>query len=503
MKPFSFTRPVVALLVGSGLLFSSFAAPLPVRASGMPVFDVANFITNTVQTTIVETLNGIAWAVAKTAIQSMTKSIVNWINSGYQGEPAFSQNMQRDLRQVTDAASSVFLMNLNKNIQEGLVESPFIAGMAQLSVNAYLLATSDDMLAQRLKYTLLDYTQDSVAYMRGDWSKGGLRAWHSMTFQCGNDAVCVSFATQEELVNKISAEMRTFLTDLNNGRGFLSWKGECQLYESAQNANNSEVEACRANAIAEGRDPDLGCFPMNEDNVSLSDEDTCVEYDVLTPGSIVEQTLGITVNSPLRQLELADSINEIVGAVVTQMVNQVLGGSGLFGLSSPGSGGSGRPIDRATNPTAGGTTIGAGFESIITAERDRTVASRTAWIEIRAEAQAAADACPVSGGTVGLIRIQQINDTIERADAALARADTALSSLDQVLALLESANSPDFFSGTKVSSSQRAWDLYQQLLSQGQLMTSQEHADASSERSEEDGSDSLFLQMREYEEECN
>lgn len=497
----SFATIVCGIMVVA-VAYAPMTAP---RAHAIPVFDVANFVTNTIQTTIVETLNGIAWAVAKTAIQSMTKSIVNWINSGYQGEPAFSQNMQRDLRQVSDAAANLFLFNLNKSIQTGLVDSPFVADIAQLSVNAYLLATSDDILAQRLKYTLLNHTQDSVAYMRGDFAKGGLPAWHSLIFQCGNDPLCVSFSTQEQLLGQIDAQARTWLADYNNGRGFLSWRGECQLYESAQNANNSFRDQCVADAEANGQDPALSCLDIYEDNVSLGDEDTCIEYDVLTPGSIVEETLGITVNSPLRQLELADSINEIVGAVVTQMVSQVLGESGLFGLSSPRSGGGGRPIDQATNPNANGTTIGAGFESVVAGERDRTLATRNAWVDIRDKALEADNACSASGGALGAIRDTEIQETIQRANEGIARAESALASLENVLLLLEETveGEPSLFSGSQASSSQRAWELYQRLLSQGQLLTSQEHGTAGNERSEESDSDSLYLRMQELVDDCD
>src|SRR5437870_797939 len=40
---------------------------------------------SSIQTVTTQVLNGIAWAVAKTVIQSITKSMVNWINSGFQG----------------------------------------------------------------------------------------------------------------------------------------------------------------------------------------------------------------------------------------------------------------------------------------------------------------------------------------------------------------------------------------------------------------------------------
>lgn len=464
-----------ALVLGAVLLTGTY---VPRAHAQLATFDVANFITNTAQTTILQTLNGVAWAVAKTAIQSMTRSVVNWINSGYQGEPAFSQNLKRDLRQVGDGAANLFLYNLRNNIKDDKVVSPFIQEAAQMTVNAYLLATSDDALAQRLKYTLLDYTRDSVAYMRGDLPPRGLADWHSMVFQCGNDPFCVSYATQDQLLAEISSETRSFLQDLTNGRGFLSWKGKCKAYALSTSFNQDPA-------------------------TPLSDEDTCLEYDVLTPGAVVEETLGITVNSPLRQLELADSVNEIVGAVVTQMVNQVLGGGGLFGLSKPSSGGGTRPIDNVTNSGGTATTISSGFESIITSEREKTAEFKTSWTDIRDLAQTAQDTCEVAGGAVSLFRASKINDTLKRATAAIKKADEALGDLDSIIALLAEAGNEDQPSSSQLASSQRAWDMYQKLLAQGALVTAQEYGDATAARSEISGSNSLYLQMKGYVEDCS
>ena len=43
------------------------------------------------------TLDGIAWSLVKNVAQQMTSSIINWINSGFQGSPAFLTNLDRFL----------------------------------------------------------------------------------------------------------------------------------------------------------------------------------------------------------------------------------------------------------------------------------------------------------------------------------------------------------------------------------------------------------------------
>lgn len=309
-------------------------------------------------------LDGIAWTVAKVAVQSMTRSIVNWINSGYQGEPAFSQNLNRDMRQMGDALANAFIAEA----ANAVLSSELIAPLAQNAVAAYYLLTSEDALAQRLKYTLADYTLDSAAYIRGDWSKGGLSGWYGLTFRPENDPRYAAFIIQENLFSKIDAQMQQTLAEFGAGNGFLSWRGECAQTAGGQ-AGNTAMQQCIAQNEAGG--PVQDCFALyGGAGASLSDADACVAYDVLTPGSVVEQQLVENLGSGVRQLELADSINEIISAVVVQMVNQVLGGGGLSGLSAPRPSG-GRPIDTATTPTGPSANITGGFESLVRGERTK------------------------------------------------------------------------------------------------------------------------------------
>ena len=58
----------------------------------------------------------------------------------------------------------------------------------------------------------------------------------------------------------------------------------------------------------------------------------CIKYGpTKTPGSVIESQLSNVLGSGLRQLELADEFDEMVGALVGQMVkNVVFGAQGLF-----------------------------------------------------------------------------------------------------------------------------------------------------------------------------
>jgi hypothetical protein len=448
-------------------------------------------------------LDGIAWAVAKVAVKSITRSIVTWINSGYQGAPAFSQNLNRDLRQAKDALADAFI----SDVITGVFDADFIAPVARGAVAAYYLATSDDALAIRLKYTLANFAQDSVSYMRGrNWSSGGLSGWYGLTFRCENDPTCASFITREALYNRLDAQARRYLAEFNAGRGFLSWKGDNCAATNGSQEGDKAFQQCVAQNEAGGEQQD--CFLVKESvSTSLKDADTCAAYDVLTPGSVVEGALVEQLGSDVRQLELADSVNEIIGAVVMQMVGQVLGGGGLAGASSPSSaspttGGGRTPIDRVTDPSTTGSGLTAGFTTTLTTERTNTVKFRTAWADIRAVALEARSLCPVASGVISLVRSGAIEDAIRKADQALARADQALQELDAVLTLLETSSEPDLQQSAPLAKTQRAYELYQNLLSRGVLINPVEQKEATDARSETDPS-SLFSTMKNHVDTCN
>ncbi|MGB4076481.1 MAG: hypothetical protein WBK28_02135, partial [Minisyncoccia bacterium] len=67
-------------------------------------------------------LNSLAWAIAKAAVRSMTQSIVTWINSGFEGSPAFATDLRRNLRQVADAHVGLLVQELRSSIS---INSPY------------------------------------------------------------------------------------------------------------------------------------------------------------------------------------------------------------------------------------------------------------------------------------------------------------------------------------------------------------------------------------------
>ena len=59
-------------------------------------------------------LDGIAWQIAKMAIRQMTTSIVNWINSGFEGNPLFVTDFEGMMTDIADGVIGEYIYGNEK-----------------------------------------------------------------------------------------------------------------------------------------------------------------------------------------------------------------------------------------------------------------------------------------------------------------------------------------------------------------------------------------------------
>ncbi len=363
----------------------------------------------TIQTNIMSILNGIAWAVAKAMIQTMTKSIVNWINSGFQGSPGFVTNLNFTLLSVANAAADSFIQQLATN---GAIRSPFQTVVASALQNNYNQHANGGFFAAN-QYTLNQVTQNDAAFLAGNFSQGGLNAWMSAISNPSNNPYGAYILAKNALTGVTSNARGTQQTELNWGRGIFSSRGSCG--------------ATAASANSPTRPP-----------TSLSTNNNCLAYNIQTPGSLIEGQLETTFGSPIRQLELANSINEIVGALATQLVSQVFGGSGLFGASQANASNNYiAPINAITSPTAYASSTesaSGGFAATISNQQAQLAQYQGQWQTIQSLAQSTQAA--LQGSTCypnaqnALTTV--VGPALAQASAALSNASAAQTALAQI-----------------------------------------------------------------------
>ena len=100
----------VQKLVAGVLVAATFAIAAPVavpRAEAVPVSVYAD-LPRMIERAAVTALQHAALIAARTAIQSVTRSTVNWIRSGFHGSPGFETNLGVNLQRLEDGVAMDF-----------------------------------------------------------------------------------------------------------------------------------------------------------------------------------------------------------------------------------------------------------------------------------------------------------------------------------------------------------------------------------------------------------
>jgi len=394
------------------------ACSMPSPARAFPVEEIGlNLVENTLSAVKAVTgcdakecgLDAIAWTISKMAIQTMTKSVVGWINNGFNGSPAFVTNIDVYLGQISDATANQFFGQLSSN---AAIRSPFQTTVSALTQTNYLKSTNANGFFLSNPYTLNQFTHDDAGFIAGKTFDGGWQAWLAMTTQPQNNPLGAQQLAQDELQKRIATAQTNSIKQLDWGQGFLSWCGDKD--DSAPDPNAGTQGTIQTVTVTAqqclGSDGKPG--------------------EIKTPGSVIQAQLNKTLGLTGDQLVTADEFNEIIGALMSQLVGQVLGSTGLSGVSQPSSNGS-IAINQATNAaqlTGNSGAIANAFTQGVTNSQEQVKQYQTAWATIgtaAAEAIAAGgNSCPNTNASPADVKSQ--------ADAAATASSAALTELQKI-----------------------------------------------------------------------
>ena len=384
----------------------------------------------------------LALALGRAAIQSITTSTVNWINGGFQGSPAFATDLSKNLRQLGDGVAQQFLLELTTNAK---IDSPYIDTLTNVGA-AYYLYSGRGALAARLQDTLGQSSRDAAAFRAGNFNEGGWGAFMSQVTNDANNPIGARMIASQALAERLSSAAERRVQELAWGSGFLSWKGDC-----------IEADISMAQQAALGLDATQAAMPP----ANLSDAEGCTNHETITPGSFIENKLNVASDSPLRQLELAQSIDQIVGALAQQLISKALGGSGgLRGVSNPTSGGGASATSQGgTSATGGLVSPQTGLATSIQTSINQVSTWKTDSQSILTAAQLAQGACANNPTALA----NPVGTAISASNSAIARAADLITSLSQMLAQLQASpegpNSPSGNTYLEVSSNYQALSL--------------------------------------------
>jgi|GEM_PF-1091681 len=290
----------------------------------------------------------IAFNIARTAVASIVRSIVNWINSGFQGEPAFVQDLEMHMQNLADATAGEFIRDID---ELEFLCSPFRLDVRTALDNSYRNSGFEYESAQ---CTLSDVTNNIEGFLGGSFNQGGWDAFHEVTSNPINTPTGAYLASEAEMRMRIVDARGEEIQQLNWGDGFLSYK-ECTVTNpdgSTTVSSGNAVDPAGANCR------------------------------VQTPGAVIADQINTSLGLGAQQLITADEINEIIGALIGQLAQQALTGvNGLLGLSSGGpstNGGSSSYLDDIAAENSGPAAISRDlFGNAIELEEDLRVAATT------------------------------------------------------------------------------------------------------------------------------
>jgi len=236
------------------------------------------------------TLDSIWMLMAKTTIRQITTSTVNWINNGFQGGPAYVTDVRGFLLDLADAQTANFI----EGTALELLCSPW-----RMDIKIALSLPSAGF-REDVRCTLSDIVANIDDFINGDFSQGGWAGWIELTTQ--NNPYRDYLTSASELNARIEQAQGEEMKLLDWGNGFLSYK-KCE-------------EGPRPTTQGGGPGAPVNC-------------------KIVTPGSVIESQLANVLGSGVRQLELADEFNEIVNALMSQLIVRVFNSAnnGLRGLS--------------------------------------------------------------------------------------------------------------------------------------------------------------------------
>ncbi len=285
-----------------------------------------------------ECFNGIAITLAKNQLTAMTRETVNWINTGFNGNPMYVQNITSLTnsieRNILEKGISQ-LGNTNKAYPYGSSFSSSMIRGYNTGARKYGATNFLDSLTSDLAYfitdkdsyyssepdnrTALEKAQHANNTFANDFSTGGWNGWLALTQRDQNNPLGFTMQASQYLADRIAEQSQEKKDELYQNNGFLSQK-KCVLWELYDNENAAVYDQYDNIKTATSK-------PSNYPN------SICIKDEIVTPGSIIKEKLSYYVNSPERQLELADSINDSLNSLFSALVSK-LQNQGLSSLSS-------------------------------------------------------------------------------------------------------------------------------------------------------------------------
>ncbi len=253
-SPFS-TQKVEASVLGGAIGAITAAHAIPHVPTG-----------DTVGNLVMTTLKLAAKEVAQQMIEQMVRDTINWVNNGFNGNPAYVTNPERYFTDIANGVAGDFI----HDSRLGFLCSPF-----QAQITASLRFTYDSVYAQpRPAYAC---TATGIwGNIKGfqDNFEGGWDSWFQITQNDANNPYGAGLAAQVALSQEVQNKLGLAKDEYSINKGFLSFKDS--------------------------------------------------EGNIKTPGTLIEDQLKDTLGSGFTQLVNAKEFDDLIDAFMAQLIRKTV-----------------------------------------------------------------------------------------------------------------------------------------------------------------------------------
>ncbi len=338
---------------------------------------------------VAECLNAIAYTAAKAVLAKITRSSLEWINSGFQGSPTFVQDRGSFFTSIANEQVSDFTAKIAfdpKRFPFGRLTAQNIVKsiQGQLDYNASVssgnLLNNDNNPNMPYEERFNNFTDDFL--YGGGWD--GYLAVTQITDANPFDSYIKSVNKIGTTVNSAKREaspIDNVTKELQESGGFLSLK-KC-IDPNDYKPESDDTTFTRAEAMAiigsanNTSDPDtvgpVDVSPAEDAAVEWLRKHTCKRFQTQTPGTAISQQMNISLGIPQRQLELADTINESISAVFDALLKQFFS-KGVASLSGSDNNQAGSNVS-----TLGGYGSNSSTNTIAVGSSSNTPAAADQW----------------------------------------------------------------------------------------------------------------------------
>jgi len=239
--------------------------------------------------------DSIAYCIINAMIEYLADATIDWINSGFDGNPAFVKDPKTFFSDLGDQAAAGLIQDVIGGATGIDVCQPF-----RVDISTGLGAGSGSGYAgdfgSRSKCTLGDIAasaQDFQVYTSGNSSQSGnFDTFYNMSQNDQNNPYGMYFMAQEELSRRVALQQNTAHVDMSLGNGFLSVKkcSEDSSYTGSDGTTHKVAGVC----------------------------------GYTTPGHMIEDAANTKLKAGDNRLVLADKFDQVVSTLINQLIKTAL-----------------------------------------------------------------------------------------------------------------------------------------------------------------------------------